>query len=88
MAVVQEAALAEAQNRIRQLQFQLQQAHQQAQRGASGGFLSNLFGGNRAQQKCVAASRLGSTAGRAWLLSAAISPQPGFWAAGRLSARL
>ncbi|UYH51539.1 DUF2076 domain-containing protein [Candidatus Kirkpatrickella diaphorinae] len=50
MAVVQEAALAEAHNRIRQLQFQLQQAQQQPQRGASGGFFSNLFGGNRAQQ--------------------------------------
>ncbi|AZV39530.1 ABC transporter substrate-binding protein [Komagataeibacter xylinus] len=62
-AVVQEAALAEAQNRIRQLQWQLQQAQQQIQQmqqqvppqqasgGSGGGFLSGIFGGGqRAQQ--------------------------------------
>lgn len=60
MAVVQEAALVEAQNQIRQLQWQLQQAtqqlqqtqQQQAQRPAAGGFLGGLFGGagNKSQQ--------------------------------------
>lgn len=49
MAVVQEAALVEAQNRIRELQFQLQQAQQQA-KGSSGGFLGGLFGGGNRQQ--------------------------------------
>ncbi|MBV1831190.1 DUF2076 domain-containing protein [Komagataeibacter sp. AV436] len=62
-AVVQEAALAEAQNQIRQLQWQLQQAQQQIQQmrqqvppqqssgGSGGGFLSGIFGGGqRAQQ--------------------------------------
>lgn len=51
MAVVQEAALAEAQNRIRQLQWQLQQAQQQLQQqqaapppSGGGGFLSGMFG--------------------------------------------
>lgn len=54
MAVVQEAALVEAQNRIQQLQFQLQQAQQalqQAQQqqksGSGGGFLGGLFGGGQ-----------------------------------------
>ena len=60
MAVVQEAALVEAQNRIQQLQFQLQQAQQalqqaqQQQQGAgqqkSGGFFSGLFGGGQNAQ--------------------------------------
>lgn len=56
MAVVQEAALAQAQNRIRQLEFQLQQAQQQlAQVQQSGGSKPGLFGGlfgggNRPQQ--------------------------------------
>lgn len=60
LAVVQEAALAQAQNRIRDLEFQLQQARgqvaqlqQQAQQGAqvnqsSGGFFSGLFGRGQA----------------------------------------
>ncbi|BCI65420.1 DUF2076 domain-containing protein [Acetobacter aceti] len=52
MAVVQEAALVEAQNRIRELQFQLQQAQQalqqaQQSKGSSGGFLGGLFGGGQ-----------------------------------------
>lgn len=56
MAVVQEAALVEAQNRIRELQFQLQQAQQalqqqQAQPKSSGGFLGGLFGGGQQQQR-------------------------------------
>lgn len=61
MAVVQEAALVEAQNRIRQLEWQLQQAshqmqqlQQQAQQQPqqnSGGFLGGLFGGNRQQNQ-------------------------------------
>ena len=62
MAVVQEAALAEAQNRIRQLQWELQQAQQQVaaaqaqqaqpqaapQPARSGGFFSGMFGGGAA----------------------------------------
>jgi len=55
MAVVQEAALAAAQNRIKQLEWQLQQAQQaaqqQPQQQGGGGFFSGLFGGGqRAQQ--------------------------------------
>ncbi|GAB6967793.1 hypothetical protein JCM25156A_18300 [Komagataeibacter kakiaceti JCM 25156] len=57
MAVVQEAALAEAQNRIRQLQWQLQQAQQQLQQrqaapppSGGGGFLSGMFGGGQRAQ--------------------------------------
>ncbi len=53
MAVVQEAALAEAANRIQRLQAELQAAQQSAQRsapqsGQAGGFFSNLFGGGQA----------------------------------------
>ncbi|MDG6093891.1 DUF2076 domain-containing protein [Acetobacter sp. AN02] len=63
MAVVQEAGLVAAQNQIRQLQYQLQQAQQtisqlQQQRsaGSSGGFLGGLFGGGgRAQPQQQAA---------------------------------
>lgn len=53
MAVVQEAALVEAQNRIQQLQFQLQQAQQavqqaqQQQKSGGSGFLGGLFGGGQ-----------------------------------------
>lgn len=51
LAFVQEHALAEAQNRIKQLEGALQQAAQQAsQPHQGGGFLSGLFGGNRSQQ--------------------------------------
>ncbi|NHN89163.1 DUF2076 domain-containing protein [Acetobacter conturbans] len=58
MAVVQEAGLIEAQNRIRELQFQLQQSQQalqqaQQSKGSSGGFLGGLFGGG--QQRAQAA---------------------------------
>ena len=57
MAFVQEAALAEAQNRIRQLEWQVQQARAQPQQGQpqaagaapSRGFFSNLFGGGQQQ---------------------------------------
>src|SRR6476659_1610671 len=53
LAFVQEHALAEAQNRIQRLEWELQQAQQAVQQtqeqqrngGASGGFFSNLFGG-------------------------------------------
>ena len=51
MAVVQEAALAEAANRIQRLQAELQQAQQQQQAPApqrSGGLFSGLFGGGAA----------------------------------------
>lgn len=48
LAFVQEHALAEAQNRIQQLQAQLQQVAQQTQQQQhSGGFFSGLFGGGR-----------------------------------------
>lgn len=50
LAVVQEAALAQAQNRIRQLEFQLQQAQAQASK-PSGGFLGGLFGGGARPQQ-------------------------------------
>lgn len=52
-AVVQEAALAEAQNRIRRLEWELQQARAQASQPQqrSGGLFGGLFGGgNRPQQ--------------------------------------
>ncbi|MBV1832718.1 DUF2076 domain-containing protein [Novacetimonas pomaceti] len=65
MAVVQEAALAEAQNRIRQLQWQLQQAQQQLaaaqqaqpqpqQAARPGGFFSGMFGGGAQQARPAA----------------------------------
>ena len=51
LAFVQEHALAEAQNRIKQLEGALQQTAQQAgQQHQSGGFFSSLFGGGRPQQ--------------------------------------
>ena len=58
MAFVQEAALAEAQNRIRRLEWEMQQARQQAPQQAQGqppgappsrGFFGNLFGGGQQQ---------------------------------------
>ena len=56
MAVVQEAALAEAANRIQRLQAQLEQAQdaarqssQQQQQPSRGGFLGGLFGGGTSQ---------------------------------------
>src|SRR3954454_6645892 len=50
LAFVQEHALAEAQNRIQRLEWELQQARQQAQQAqqqqsSGGGFFSGLFGG-------------------------------------------
>src|ERR1700761_3076652 len=50
LSFVQEHALAEAQNRIRGLEYDLQQARQQAQQApqqqqSSGGFFGGLFGG-------------------------------------------
>lgn len=56
LAVVQEAALAQAQNRIRELEFQLQQVQSQlaqSRQSASGGggFLGGLFGGGRQAQQ-------------------------------------
>ena len=49
MAFVQEAALAEAQNRMRQMQYELEQARQQAAQGQQHrGFLGGLFGGGSA----------------------------------------
>src|SRR5690349_15683827 len=59
LAFVQEHALVEAQNRIKRMEWEVQQARQaaqQAQQAASrsgssgGGFFSGLFGGNRQQQ--------------------------------------
>lgn len=51
LAFVQEHALVEAQNRIKRMEWELQQAQQQqAQQPAQGGgFFSGLFGGGRAQ---------------------------------------
>ena len=62
LAFVQEHALTEAQNRIKQLQWQVQQAQQAAQQAAaqaqqaaqpqpSRGFLGGLFGGSQAPQQ-------------------------------------
>ncbi|AOX20181.1 DUF2076 domain-containing protein [Kozakia baliensis] len=57
MAVVQEVALAEAQNRIRQLELQLQQAQSQLQQtqqqrpSGGGGLFGGLFGGGAGQQR-------------------------------------
>lgn len=60
MAVVQEAALAEASNRIQRLQWELQQAQKAAQENAqaaqqqpqqSRGFLGGLFGGGQPAQQ-------------------------------------
>lgn len=56
-ALVQEAALAEAQNRIRRLEWELQQTQQAMQQQAqeppqqSGGFLGGLFGGGQQRQQ-------------------------------------
>jgi len=53
-AFAQEAALAEAQNRIQRLQWELQQARQQAAQAAQqprgGGFFGGLFGGGQRAQ--------------------------------------
>jgi len=57
LAFVQEHALAEAQNRIQRMEWELQQARQQAQQapqqqqqsGSGGGFFSGLFGGGARQ---------------------------------------
>jgi uncharacterized protein len=50
LAFVQEHALAEAQNRLRRLESELQQAQQAAQQThGQGGFLGGLFGGGRSQ---------------------------------------
>ena len=62
LAFVQEHALAEAQNRIQRLEWELQQAQQAAQQaqeqqrngGASGGFFSNLFGGGSRSRAAAA----------------------------------
>lgn len=50
-AFVQEAALVQAQNRIQDLEWELENTQRQAQAAqqSSGGFLGGLFGGNRAQ---------------------------------------
>ncbi len=52
MAFVQEAALGEAQNRMRQMQWEVEQAHQQAAQGQQQhrGFFGGLFGGGGAPQ--------------------------------------
>ena len=63
LAFVQEHALAEAQNRIQRLEWELQQAQQAAQQAqeqqgaARGGFFSGLFGGG---------SRLGAATAAGW----------------------
>lgn len=55
LAFVQERALVEAQNRIKRLEWEVQQAQQAAQqqpqqRSGGGGFLGSLFGGDNRQQ--------------------------------------
>ena len=65
LAFVQEHALAEAQNRIQRLEWELQQAQQAAQQaqqqqrngGAGGGFFSGLFGGGSRSAPPPAAGR-------------------------------
>lgn len=70
-AFVQEHALAEAANRIKRLEYELQQAQQQAQsQPRSGGFLSGIFGGGGAR---TATAPPGP--GSAWNQGAA-PPQP------------
>lgn len=67
MAVVQEAALAEAQNRIKRLEWELQQAQaqlqaaqqQQPQGRSGGGFFSGLFGGGNQNQNQAPPPRWG-----------------------------
>ncbi|MBV8455453.1 MAG: DUF2076 domain-containing protein, partial [Acetobacteraceae bacterium] len=51
LAFVQEHALVEAQNRMKRLEWELQQAQQvaQQQQHGGGGFFSGLFGGGRSQ---------------------------------------
>jgi uncharacterized protein len=75
-AMVQEAALAEAQNRIQQLQWELEQARQEAQQAAhqsqqqDRGFLGGLFGGGQRQQPAPMPARqggpMGAPAGGPW----------------------
>ncbi len=65
MAVVQEAALAEAANRIQRMQAELEQARQQAQpaQPAAGSRVASsggLFGGGQPRQPQLAASRRGT----------------------------
>ena len=68
LAFVQEHALAEAQNRIQRLEWELQQAQQAAQQaqeqqrngGASGGFFSGLFGGGSRSARRTAAGWAGT----------------------------
>lgn len=59
-AFVQEHALAEAQNRMKRLEYELQQAQQQLQQAQpqpkSGGFLSGLFGGGSSSSRPAAPS--------------------------------
>ena len=75
LAFVQEHALAEAQNRIQRLEWELQQAQQAVQQaqeqqrngGASGGFFSGLFGGGSRparRRRRVGRDRAGTSAGR------------------------
>ena len=78
MAVVQEAALAQAQNRIRQLEFQLQQAQQQLQQAqqsrpsGSGGLFGGLFGGGNNNRQQASAPPPG------WGAQGGAMPPPNF----------
>ena len=76
LAFVQEHALAEAQNRIQRLEWEVQQARQQAQQaqqqqssGAGGGFFGGLFGGGSRSRAAAAAGWAGVEPGRAARLS-------------------
>ena len=69
MAVVQEAALAESQNRIKRLEWELQQAQTQLQtvqqqpQQRSGGFFGGLFGGGQQNQNQAPPPRWGAQPG-------------------------
>jgi uncharacterized protein len=75
LAFVQDHALAEAQNRLKRLEWELQQAQQRAaqqpQQQGGGGFFSGLFGGGRQQ----AAPPPGGQPGGPWGQGA---PPPGY----------
>ena len=79
LAFVQEHALAEAQNRIQRLEWEVQQARQQAQQaqqqqssGSGGGFFSGLFGGG---SRSAPPPQQG---GPAWNQGAAAGYAPGY----------
>ena len=86
LAFVQEHALAEAQNRIQRLEWEVQQARQQAQQaqqqqstGSGGGFFSGLFGGGSRSAPPPQQGRAGVEPGR---------PQPSYQQAAAAAAAI